>query len=76
MQSPLMINRTGPGYIATEQSAPIREGNHLFNDLVMTRPLAGSWGEPEDVGNAALFLASKANDFVNCHVLYVDGGIF
>jgi gluconate 5-dehydrogenase len=41
----------------------------------MTRTPAGRWGEPEDVGNAALFLASKASDFVNGHVLYVDGGI-
>ncbi len=71
----LQINGIGPGYIATAQTAPIREGNHPFNDLVMTRTPAGRWGEPEDVGNAALFLASKASDFVNGHVLYVDGGI-
>ncbi|HBG86815.1 MAG TPA: gluconate 5-dehydrogenase [Marinilabiliaceae bacterium] len=71
----LQINGIGPGYIATSQTAPIREGGHPFNDLVMTRTPAGRWGEPEDVGNAALFLASKASDFVNGHVLYVDGGI-
>ena len=71
----IQINGIGPGYIATAQTAPIREGNHPFNDLVMTRTPAGRWGEPEDVGNAALFLASKASDFVNGHVLYVDGGI-
>ena len=71
----VQINGVGPGYIATAQTAPIREGNHPFNDLVMTRTPAGRWGEPEDVGNAALFLASKASDFVNGHVLYVDGGI-
>jgi gluconate 5-dehydrogenase len=71
----LQINGIGPGYIATAQTAPIREGNHPFNDLVMMRTPAGRWGEPEDVGNAALFLASKASDFVNGHVLYVDGGI-
>lgn len=71
----IQVNGIGPGYIATEQTAPIREGNHPFNDLVMTRTPAGRWGEPEDVGNAALFLASKAADFVNGHVLYVDGGI-
>jgi gluconate 5-dehydrogenase len=41
----------------------------------MTRTPAGRWGDPEDVGNAALFLASKASDFVNGHMLYVDGGI-
>jgi len=71
----VQINGIGPGYIATAQTAPIREGGHPFNDLVMTRTPAGRWGEPEDVGNAALFLASKASDFVNGHVLYVDGGI-
>jgi len=71
----IQINGIGPGYIATSQTAPIREGGHPFNDLVMMRTPAGRWGEPEDVGNAALFLASKASDFVNGHVLYVDGGI-
>jgi gluconate 5-dehydrogenase len=71
----LQINGIGPGYIATAQTAAIREGNHPFNDLVMTRTPAGRWGEPEDVGNAALFLASQASNFVNGHVLYVDGGI-
>ena len=71
----IQINGIGPGYIATAQTAPIREGGHPFNDLVMTRTPAGRWGEPEDIGNAALFLASKASDFVNGQVLYVDGGI-
>ncbi|NJM16645.1 MAG: gluconate 5-dehydrogenase [Bacteroidales bacterium] len=71
----VQVNGIGPGYIATEQTAPIREGNHPFNDLVMTRTPAARWGEPEDIGNAALFLASKASQFVNGHVLYVDGGI-
>lgn len=71
----LQINGIGPGYIATEQTAAIRVGNHPFNDLVMTRTPANRWGEPEDVGNAALFLASQAANFVNGQVLYVDGGI-
>ena len=71
----VQVNGIGPGYIATAQTAPIRVGGHPFNDLVMTRTPANRWGEPEDVGNAALFLASKAADFVNGQVLYVDGGI-
>lgn len=71
----LQINGIGPGYIATAQTAPIRENGHPFNDLVMTRTPAARWGEPEDVGKAALFLASKAADFINGQVLYVDGGI-
>lgn len=71
----IQVNGIGPGYIATSQTAPIRENGHPFNDLVMTRTPAGRWGEPEDVGNAALFLASKASNFVNGHILFVDGGI-
>jgi gluconate 5-dehydrogenase len=71
----IQVNGIGPGYIATAQTAPIRVGNHPFNDLVMTRTPAGRWGEPEDVANAALFLASKASNFVNGHILFVDGGI-
>jgi gluconate 5-dehydrogenase len=71
----IQVNGIGPGYIATAQTAPIREGNHPFNDLVMTRTPAGRWGEPEDVAYAALFLASNASNFVNGHILYVDGGI-
>ncbi|HOI49088.1 MAG TPA: gluconate 5-dehydrogenase [Prolixibacteraceae bacterium] len=71
----IQVNGIGPGYIATSQTAPIREGNHPFNDLVMMRTPAGRWGEPEDVGNAAMFLASQASNFVNGHILFVDGGI-
>lgn len=71
----IQINGIGPGYIITAQTGPIRENGHPFNDLVMTRTPAGRWGQPEDVANAALFLASKASDFVNGHILYVDGGI-
>jgi gluconate 5-dehydrogenase len=71
----LQINGIGPGYIATAQTAPIREGGHPFNDLVMTRTPANRWGEPEDIGNACLFLSSNAANFVNGQVLYVDGGI-
>ena len=71
----IQVNGIGPGYIATAQTAPIRENGHPLNDLVMTRTPAGRWGQPEDVANAALFLASKASDFVNGHILYVDGGV-
>lgn len=71
----IQINGIGPGYIATSQTAPIRENGHPFNDLVMTRTPAGRWGEPEDVAKAALFLASNASNFINGHILFVDGGI-
>ena len=65
----------GPGYIATPQTAAIREGNHPFNDLVMTRTPAGRWGEPEDIGYAALFLASDEAKYITGAELVVDGGI-
>ncbi len=71
----LQINGIGPGYIATAQTAPIRVNGHPFNNLVMTRTPAGRWGDPEDLGGAAIFLASGASNYVNGHVLYVDGGI-
>lgn len=71
----IQVNGIGPGYIATEMTGSLREKGNPFNDLVMSRTPAGKWGTPEDVANAALFLASKASDFVNGHILYVDGGI-
>ncbi len=71
----IQINGIGPGYIVTAQTGPIRENGHPFNDLVMTRTPAGRWGQPADVANAALFLASRASDFINGHILFVDGGI-
>ena len=57
------------------QTEPIREGGHPFNDVLLVRTPASRWGEPENIGNAPLFLASKAADFVNGQVLYVAGGI-
>lgn len=71
----IQINGIGPGYIATSQTAPIRVDGHPFNNLVMTRTPAGRWGDPEDLGGAAVFLASPASAYVNGQVLYVDGGI-
>jgi gluconate 5-dehydrogenase len=71
----IQVNGIGPGYFATSQTAPIRVNGHPFNDLIMSRTPAGRWGEPEDLQGAAIFLASKASDFVNGHILYVDGGM-
>jgi gluconate 5-dehydrogenase len=71
----IQINGIGPGYIATDLTAPLRGNGHPFNDLVMTRTPAGRWGTPEDVAKAALFLASEASNYINGHILYVDGGI-
>jgi len=71
----IQINGIGPGYIATSQTEPIRVDGHPFNDFIIGRTPAGRWGDPEDLAGAAIFLASGASDFVNGHVLYVDGGI-
>jgi len=71
----IQVNGLGPGYIATAQTAPIRTEGHPFNNLVMTRTPAGRWGEPEDLVGAALLLASRAGDYINGQILYVDGGI-
>ncbi len=71
----IQVNGIGPGYIATAQTAPIRVDGHPFNDFIIGRTPAGRWGTPEDLAGTAVFLASKASDFVNGHVLYVDGGI-
>ncbi len=70
----IQANGIGPGYIATSQTAPIRVNGHPFNDLVMTRTPAGRWGEPEDLAGAALLLASRAGDYINGQVIFVDGG--
>jgi len=71
----IQINGIGPGYIATAQTEPLRVDGHPFNDFIIQRTPAGRWGEPEDLAGTAVFLASKASDFVNGHIVYVDGGI-
>lgn len=71
----VQTNGIGPGYFATSQTEPIRVNGHPFNDFIISRTPAGRWGNPEDLAGAAIFLSSKASDFVNGHVLYVDGGI-
>ncbi|GEL11133.1 gluconate 5-dehydrogenase [Flavobacterium glycines] len=71
----IQTNGIGPGYFATSQTAPIRVNGHPFNEFIISRTPANRWGDPEDLQGAAIFLSSKASDFVNGHILYVDGGI-
>ena len=71
----IQINGIGPGYFATSQTAPIRVEGHPFHDFIVNRTPARKWGDPNDLAGAAIFLSSKASDFVNGHILYVDGGI-
>ena len=71
----IQINGIGPGYFATSQTEAIRVDGHPFNDFIINRTPAKKWGNPSDLAGAAIFLSSKASDFVNGHILYVDGGI-
>lgn len=71
----IQVNGIGPGYFATDQTAPIRLDGHPFNEFILNRTPAARWGNPEDLGGAVVFLASSASDFVNGQILYVDGGI-
>lgn len=76
----IQCNGIGPGYIATPQTAPLREiqpdgSRHPFDQFIVSKTPAGRWGEAEDLGGPAVFLASDASNFVNGLVLYVDGGI-
>jgi len=71
----IQVNGIGPGYYATSQTAPIRQKGNPMNEFIISRTPAGRWGDPDELRGAAIFLASRASDFVNGHILYVDGGI-
>jgi gluconate 5-dehydrogenase len=71
----IQVNGIAPGYIATEQTAPIRVGGHPFNELIMTRTPMNRWGEPEELQGTAIYLASRASNFVTGILVYVDGGM-
>ncbi|ASB97109.1 gluconate 5-dehydrogenase [Streptococcus equi] len=76
----IQCNGIGPGYIATPQTAPLRErqadgSRHPFDQFIIAKTPAARWGTPADLAGPAIFLASEASNFVNGHILYVDGGI-
>jgi len=76
----IQCNGIGPGYIATPQTAPLREPQadgspHPFDSFIVAKTPANRWGTPSDLQGPVVFLASEASNFVNGHVLYVDGGI-
>lgn len=71
----IQVNGIGPGYIATPQTAPLRVSGNPFNDFIIAKTPAARWGTPEDLEGPVVFLASPASDFINGHILYVDGGI-
>jgi len=71
----IQCNGIGPGYIETPQTAPLCVEGHPFNNFIISKTPAGRWGKTEDLMGPAVFLASDASNFVNGHILYVDGGI-
>jgi len=76
----IQCNGIGPGYIETPQTAPLRErgpggSRHPFDQFIIAKTPAARWGKTGDLKGPAVFLASPASDFVNGHILYVDGGI-
>ncbi|MDR3250845.1 MAG: gluconate 5-dehydrogenase [Tannerella sp.] len=76
----IQCNGIGPGYIATPQTAPLREiqpdgSRHPFDSFIIAKTPAARWGTTDDLKGPAVFLASDASNFVNGHILYVDGGI-
>ena len=71
--SNIQVNGISPGFFKTEMNAPLI-ADAEFSAWVSRRTPAGRWGEPPEIAGAAVFLASKAADYVTGHLLYVDGG--
>lgn len=69
----ICVNAIAPGYIATNNTAAL-QADETRNRQILERIPAGRWGDPADLGGAAVFLASAASDYVQGHVLAVDGG--
>ena len=67
------VNAIAPGYMRTSNTAAL-QADETRNRQILERIPAGRWGEPEDLAGAAVFLCSSASDYVNGHVLVVDGG--
>ena len=70
----ITVNAIAPGYVVTDLTKPLH-GDPAFFESVREKTPAGRWGEPEDIGWAALYLASDAASYVNGHVLTIDGGL-
>jgi 2-deoxy-D-gluconate 3-dehydrogenase len=69
----ITVNAIAPGYIATNKTDALQK-DEPRNRQIMERIPAGRWGDPADLGGAAVFLASRASDYVQGHILAVDGG--
>jgi len=69
----IQVNAIAPGYIETANTAPIRADSNRYREITSRIP-EGRWGQPSDLMGAVIFLASRASDYINGHVLAVDGG--
>jgi 2-deoxy-D-gluconate 3-dehydrogenase len=69
----VQVNAIAPGYFRTDNTEALQKDEQRFAEISARIP-ASRWGEPEDLGGPVIFLASPASDYVNGHVLLVDGG--
>jgi 2-deoxy-D-gluconate 3-dehydrogenase len=69
----IQVNAIAPGWIETDLTAPVRT-MPLMNDEILARTPAGRWGQPVEVAGTAVYLASRASDFVTGTTIRVDGG--
>jgi 2-deoxy-D-gluconate 3-dehydrogenase len=69
----VQVNAIAPGYISTDNTQRLRDDPQRFTEISARIP-AGRWGNPSDLGGTAVFLASSASNYVNGHILVVDGG--
>ncbi len=67
------VNAIAPGYMITDNTAALRSNSERSTQIFSRIP-AGRWGEPDDLAGAIIYLASSASDYVNGHILAVDGG--
>jgi len=70
----IQVNGIGPGYFETELTKPLKE-NPEFDEWLRNRTPAHRWGNTKELVGAAVFLSSEASNYVNGHILYVDGGL-
>jgi 2-deoxy-D-gluconate 3-dehydrogenase len=69
----IQVNAIAPGYMATDLTEAL-QNDPTRSRQILERIPAGRWGSPQDVAGAAVFLASSASDYINGHILVVDGG--
>jgi len=69
----IQVNAIAPGWFETDMTAPVKTNKALYDEIMLRTP-AGRWGQPKELAGTAVFLASKASDFVTGETIRVDGG--